>query len=286
MINSELNKTINIIHIESSIEKVWRGIALPDGSNAYLSDKAQTTGDPQNPQPGDVFHFIYGDIENESKCVESEFPTRFRLLDQYQSMLPDGTLVPYNLDTTFKLKQMDEMVELTVEVTGYGEEPHDLWIRECMETGWRRSLINLKCVLELGLDLRNELFGYPRIGVNNTGVSDYYSATYNLELGKGNYILECFPGGPAYEAGIRKGDVVTTISDQPVNNYCEFVMELSKSYSTKKEIHIEYLRNGQMHTAILNPTYDDRFTGLIDPNTNSEDLIEIRKQRKETRLNK
>lgn len=284
MISHDLKHTVNIIHIEAPIESVWWSIATMSGSNSYLSDSATSTGDPENPQPGDQFHFFYGDIVNDSVCVSAKKPHSLVLKDKYQSMLPDGTIIPYDLETTFTLEEEGPFVKLTVEVVGYGESEYDLWIRECMETGWRRSLLNLKIVLEVGLDLRNELFGYPRIGITNTGHSHFYAEKTKMKAGTGNYLLECFPGGPAYEAGLRKGDVILEICGIKVDQYMSLVKALSMQYKKKEYVSVLYARDGELFETSVKLSYEDRFTGLIEPVSTNESLEQVRMKRLQTRI--
>lgn len=278
MLSEDKRHTVNVIHLESTPETVWKMIATVDGSNAYLSDYGTSTGDPDHPQAGDKFRFTYGDIENETLCVESQFPNRYKLSDCYVSILSNGDTLEYNLQTTFTIEQQGPFVILTVEVEGYGEGEHVMWLRECMEAGWRRSLINLKCVLELGLDLRLNLFGYPRLGVTNTGHSELYQKQTGMPAGKGNFIMQAFPQGPAYRAGLRSGDVILSVNGSEVNTYKELVSSLSRQYNDPKPITVLYARDQQVYETEVELSYDERFTGFVDAQS-KEELQRLRKER-------
>lgn len=278
MLSEDRRHTVNVIHLESTPETVWRMIATVSGSNAYLSDFGSTTGDPDHPQAGDKFRFTYGDIENETECIASQFPHMYKLSDCYVSILSNGDTVEYNLQTTFLIEQQGPFVILTVEVEGYGNEGHGLWLRECMETGWRRSLTNLKCVLELGLDLRLNLFGYPRLGVTNTGHSEIYEKETGLPAGKGNYIMQAFSQGPAYKAGIRSGDVILTVNGAEVNTHKALVVALSKQYNNPAPIKVLYARDRQLYETEVHLSYDEKFTGFVDAKT-KEELQRLKRER-------
>ncbi|MEK3732378.1 PDZ domain-containing protein [Paenibacillus sp. FSL M8-0334] len=278
MLSEDKRHTVNVIHLESTPEEVWKMISTVAGSNAYLSDFGSTTGDPDWPKAGDKFRFTYGDIENETVCLESQFPHLYKLADSYVSILSNGDTVEYKLQTTFTIEPIGPFVMLTVEVEGYGNQPQDMWLRECMETGWRRSLINLKCVLELGLDLRFNLFGYPRLGVTNTGHSELYAAETGMPAGKGNYIMQAFPQGPAYRAGLRSGDVILSVNGTEVNAYKELVIALSRQYNKRKPIKVVYARDQQVHETEVDLSYDERFTGFVDAQS-KEELQRLKRER-------
>lgn len=282
MLSQDRRHTLNMIYIESTPEQVWRMIATVEGSNSYLSDYGTTTGDLSNPKIGDRFHFTYGDIQNDTVCVGAEFPHRYKLSDCYTSILSNGDTVNYNLQTTFTVEEDGPFVKLTIEVEGYGNAVQDLWLRECMETGWRRSLMNLKCVLELGLDLRLHLFGYPRLGVTNTGHTEDYAKHSGLPAGKGNYIMQAFPGGPAYKAGIRSGDVILEVNGTEVNTHRDLVVALSRQYNNPAPIAVTYARGQDIAKVDINLSYEDRFTGFVNVES-KEEMEQLREERSQRR---
>lgn len=65
---------------------------------------------------------------------------------------------------------------------------------------------------------------------------------------RGVQITEIYHGGPAWQAGLRAGDILTHADGEPVRGAREFLREIT--YSTPGEtIELEAIRNGQAHIA-------------------------------------
>ncbi|MGM1050643.1 MAG: PDZ domain-containing protein [Bacillota bacterium] len=245
--------TSTSVYIEAPIETIWVFLSSAEGWNQYLSDIAKTDEKMGEFKQGDHIELIIGELTNRSICTEIKKPSLLKMHDHYEALFPDGTVWKYELYTTFKLKQVEDMVKVTVTVDGFQDDEMFQWVREGTEVGWRQSLLNLKCIIELGLDLRNFIFGYPRIGV------------FNYTVSEGNYLKEVFKNGPADIAGLMAGDIITHIDDKPVPDYYTFVKTLSHLFRQKNEVKINFLRNRLACTAYVKLSYEDRFTGLIDP---------------------
>ncbi|MBO8162719.1 MAG: PDZ domain-containing protein [Brevibacillus sp.] len=261
------------------MEEVWLAVATPSGSNRYLTDKVETSGILDQPQVGDRYTLYYGDIVNYATVIACERPRLFVLSDTYQSMAPDGTIQTFRVQTSYSLEQVDEFVRLTIEVAGFAEDTMGQWLRECLEMGWRRSLMNLKSVLELGLDLRTELFSYPRMGIANCTVNREQASAAGVTPGQGNYLLEVFPNSPAAEAGLQPGDVIVKVGDHPITDYTSFVRAISRYYGRMEPVRIEYVRAGNALETEVNLSIEERFTGLVDPDHLSfDELQKIRRK--------
>ncbi|WP_053217806.1 PDZ domain-containing protein [Virgibacillus senegalensis] len=280
MINYDLSKTVNRTYIEASIEDVWWLVVSPEGSNSYQSDYCTTTGDPINPKPRDKYYYLYGDIENHSVVVEAIKPYYFRLADEYKSLLPDGEEIVYNLQTTYTLEEMeDSFVRLTIEIEGYDSQTTlGRWIRDCMEHSWRRAMMNIKTVLEIGLDLQEQFFTYPKIGVTIATNNELY----HTETNNGVYVRECYPTGPAFASGLKQGDIILKLSGKEVNTYEEFVRAICL-LNKGSDVQIEFSRKGEIHTITVPFSYDSLFTGIIDSDGASS-FKDLRDQRKIERV--
>lgn len=138
----------------------------------------------------------------------------------------------YPLETTFTITGQEPCLLLTVEVTGFGAEPDDLFVRDLMDETWVRTLLNLKSIIEVGIDIREPLFGYPRLGIRSTGT------------GVGNLVIACLPGGRAEVAGIRAGDMILAVEGRRVNHYKELVRELAWQSGRKQVVTLELERAG------------------------------------------
>ncbi|WP_223299584.1 S41 family peptidase [Meiothermus taiwanensis] len=76
----------------------------------------------------------------------------------------------------------------------------------------------------------------PRIGV------------WVRETPRGLVVSEAFPGEPAYEAGLRRGDLITQIADQPAT-----LARLSAAEAARSPFSLRYSRQGTARSATLTP---------------------------------
>lgn len=276
---SPKDSSVNTTFIESSLEKVWWSIATPEGMNSYLTYTAETTGSVEEPKVGDEYTLCYGDIINNSKVVECEPLKIFTILDSYESIAPDGSVDKFYVKTKFQLEEVGNFVKIQLIVVGFEEDTHGQWFRECLEMGWRRSLMNLKSVLELGMDLRTEMFSYPRLGIVNCTVNEEQSIDSKVPAGEGNFLLEVFPNSPAFEAGLRKGDVIVALDGVETPTYKEFVKVISSYYLKETDVSISYHREGQEFTTIAKLSIEDIFTGLVELEGTSFDEVKTKREK-------
>jgi len=93
-------------------------------------------------------------------------------------------------------------------------------------------------------DLRN--YGVVQrafLGVNIADVNAALAEEKQLDLTQGVYIANVFEGSAADEAGLREGDVITGINNEPVSNVAELQEKLSL-FSPGDEVDIIYNRDG------------------------------------------
>ncbi|MBO8162722.1 MAG: PDZ domain-containing protein [Brevibacillus sp.] len=268
------------MYIESPPETIWYYLATPAGMNAYLTDVATIDSDREELAEGDTIRIVIGDLVNEARCVACVKPFLLSLEDHFRPLLPNGSVCEYRIRTHFRLKACKEMSKVTVEVEGYTQDDFMQWIRESGEMGWRQSLFNLKNVIELGLDLRNEIFGYPRLGVSNCTATAAKIRQIGLDPSRvsGNYLLEVYPNSPAEQAGLQAGDVVTEIAGRKTATYRQFVQALGAAANTAREVEIVYYREGERHRTTAHLSYAEEYTGLFDPT--DQPLEEVAKQRR------
>ncbi|MCK6259429.1 PDZ domain-containing protein [Fictibacillus sp. KIGAM418] len=257
--------TLNSCYITSTKEELWSFFSTTDGWNRFLTDVALVEGKEKSIEIGDEVDFIIGELSNKSICILKEAPNHIVFWDKYKALLPDGSYREYELYTAFSLEEISEnLIKITVKVDGYDDDEMMQWIRECGEMGWRQTLYNIKSIVEFGLDLRNDIFNYPRIGVIN------YTATSEqlLQAGsshEGNFMMKVYPNSPAFYAGIREGDIITHINNKPVTSYYQFVRTLSHYFNKENLIEVVYWRNKQLNKQEIRLTYDDQYTGMINP---------------------
>lgn len=284
-----MNNSISIssMIIEAPIEKVWHYFSTPQGWNNYLSDVSKFKNSSKKVydevEKDDQIEIIIGELTNYSTCIEINKPHFIKYHDHFIALFPNGDQWPYQLITKFHLESFQGMTKVSVIVEGYTEDEMMQWVRECSEMGWTQSLFNLKCIIELGLDLRNEIFNYPRLGVFNYTATEEQLQQQGLVDKKesGNFLKTVYPDGPAGKAGLSDGDIITHLNDIPVPTYKDLVRVLSFYYNKDGDIGITYYRNGKKYKTITQLTYDDQFTGMIDPEKVS--LEEVAAKRKKSK---
>ncbi|WP_246070534.1 PDZ domain-containing protein [Paenibacillus kobensis] len=225
---------------------------------------------------------VIGELTNHATCSGRQEYEHIVFDERYSVILPDGNIWSYKLCTTFEFVEHDGSTKLTVTVNSPDPNEALHWIMECGEMGWRQSLFHLKLVAELGLDLRNEIFNYPRLGVMNYTATKKQLIEQGLDSEKqgGNYIGTSYPGGPAWQAGIRDGAIITRLAYQPVSTYRDFVRVLgSLSGKSAAPIEVVYYENGRCLNTLIYLTYEDQFTGMIDPESIS--LAEVSARRRQ-----
>ncbi|MGX4583722.1 PDZ domain-containing protein [Paenibacillus chitinolyticus] len=280
MLTNDPTRTVNAVYIEAPIEQIWDCLSTPSGWNSYLSDIAASSESAGPFREGEEIELVIGELTNHALCAEVIEFRRISLEDHFKALFPDGSEWTYRLKTTFSLEPVEHMVKVTVEVEGFTDDEMLQWVREGTEVGWRQSLFNLKCMLELGIDVRNDIFGYPRLGIFNYTASPEQLKASNAEDTGGNYLKEVFPNGPAAASGLQPGDLLTHIGAEPVPTYYHLVKALSGHYGKKEPVELAYIRCGSRRTARVHLSYEDQFTGLIDPTSVSlEEVAEDRKRK-------
>ncbi|WP_309246360.1 PDZ domain-containing protein [Cytobacillus oceanisediminis] len=260
---------------------MWWYFSTSQGWNSFLSDVAHVSNGNEVIGVGDTVEFIIGELKNKANCLECQPPYLIKMEDHFSALLPNGSLWNYELVTTYQLEEYENLTKVTVFVEKYTDDEAMQWVRECGSTGWKQTLFNLKCIIELGLDLRNDIFNYPRLGVlNYTATEEQLNNQNLLSKTKGNFIKKVYPNSPAHSAGLKDGDIIVTIAGEDVPTYDHFVKILSSYYKKNTEVDVIFFRDGEELLTKVHLTYDDQFTGMIDPKTISlEEVSRIRKMK-------
>ena len=84
----------------------------------------------------------------------------------------------------------------------------------------------------------------PLLGMNGRDVTPAISNRLNLNVEDGVIVTRLSRDGPAYEAGIRAGDVITKIDGIPTPDMARF-LTLLWTYDVGDEVTVEYLSNNE-----------------------------------------
>ena len=90
----------------------------------------------------------------------------------------------------------------------------------------------------------------PQIGFNARTVTPAIANELNLWVSEGVIATLVPRSGPAYEAGIRVGDVITKIDGIPTTDVPTW-LDLLWSYDVGDEVHVEYVHNNRILTATV-----------------------------------
>lgn len=81
----------------------------------------------------------------------------------------------------------------------------------------------------------------PWLGIYGTTLNEALSRRYDLPADEGVLVVEVDPRGPAYESGLRVGDVLIGIGSQDIKQMKDVLSALSK-HSIREEVEVRFLR--------------------------------------------
>ncbi|MGF1472969.1 MAG: S1C family serine protease [Rubrobacteraceae bacterium] len=85
---------------------------------------------------------------------------------------------------------------------------------------------------------------HPYLGVYLTDLSDETARSYGISAGSGALVTELEPGGPADEAGIRAGEVITAVGSTDIESSGDLLGAL-RNYAPGDTIEVTVDRNGR-----------------------------------------
>ena len=99
-------------------------------------------------------------------------------------------------------------------------------------------------ILEKGRVIR------PWLGISGANMNQAIARRYDLPADSGVLVVEVDSRGPAYEAGMRVGDVITQIGSHPVKQMKDILMALSR-LAIKEEVEVGFIRLNAKRKALL-----------------------------------
>jgi uncharacterized protein YndB with AHSA1/START domain len=178
----------NAITVEAPPQRVWDALTLERELNRW-----ETTEAHLDLRTGGDFLYVYE--------YGPPRPGTFLVVEPPRRMVQVNMV--FNQDRSYRylnsvdLEPVADGTRVTVVVEGFGSDEEQRWLCESMDLGWETDLRILKGWVEEARDLRPELWRGLYLGV-----------AFVTAPGGGVKLLEVFPGAPAWEAGLRPGDVV------------------------------------------------------------------------------
>jgi uncharacterized protein YndB with AHSA1/START domain len=203
----------------------------------WLSNEARCEA-----RPGGLYELRWNTgyaVHGEVKTVEK--PASFSVTWQ-------GSAEPGPTTVSFMLAPVIGGTEVTVRQSGFGRG--EKWKKGFAESrkGWARSLENLQHLVETGIDLREAR--RPMLGVN---LGDPLDADRIVREGidttTGVYLSGVLDGLSAQSAGMRAGDVITSIDGVPVSSFAELVNAL-QGHIAGDHVDVSFVR-GKEHKAVV-----------------------------------
>jgi uncharacterized protein YndB with AHSA1/START domain len=155
---------------------------------------------------------------------------------------------PYETNLVFEIKAQEQGTLVRVIHSGYGEDA--VWDKAVSEaeSSWPLSLENLESVLTTGIDLREA--SRPLLGIVPEELTAERAVKEGIGVEHGIYLTGVLDDGGAAEAGLQKGDVITSIGGMAVFDQDSLTTTLSR-YRAGERTHVRYVRGRGQGTAIV-----------------------------------
>lgn len=85
---------------------------------------------------------------------------------------------------------------------------------------------------------------YPYLGIVGTTVSPELAAEEKLTVEEGAFVSDVTPGSGAAKAGIRKGDVVTSLDGEPVRSMDDLILQVRRK-AVGDTVKLTVVRDGE-----------------------------------------
>ncbi len=192
------------------IEQVFKAFSNGTVLREWFCDYATT-----DPRPGGRIYLAW----NEGYYMAGHFKeieAPFRMVFSWY-----GKGEPGVTEVGIELSAADGKVLVQLEQRGLGAGPEWDAMRSEVNKGWGESLQNLASTLETGEDLR--FVSRPMLGITFSDFSPELAAKHGIPVSQGLRLDEPVPGLGAAKAGLRSGDVIVGMDNQPVVDFASLV---------------------------------------------------------------
>jgi len=222
------------VTIETTPGLAFAAITKASELREWMSDEAWT-----EPRPGGRYEVRWNSgYRAEGRFIEVEAPRRAIV-----AWL--GTGEPGQTTVQFGVEAVAGGVEVTLVHRGFGVGAEwDKAVAES-EAGWTGGLENLKSTLEAGVDLR--FARRPFLGIIFDILDAERAAKEGIAAEAGIYVNLAVEGGGARVAGLKKGDVISSIGGIETPGFQELVNAL-QARRARDVVDVELARGQQRET--------------------------------------
>jgi uncharacterized protein YndB with AHSA1/START domain len=218
------------IIVKANIDRVWAALTAPAELMRWETVACEFDARLGGKSKRD---FGWG-VQSSGTVVEIEEKRKIVIQDD-----EDGSQVIWTLEP------VSDGIEVAIEYTGLwtGDLEHSM--AENMGFGTYQFLVNLKTVLETGIDIRKQLWR-SWLGITHTTIRPDHRDEFHAD--HGTLVLKVSAGSAASEAGIQPGDVILSVNGHPVASYSE-LEGMATSRDPGEIVDLGILRDGQQYNA-------------------------------------
>ena len=117
--------------------------------------------------------------------------------------------------------------------------------------------------------IKGEKITHAYIGVSCNTVNAQNAQANHLSVNQGAYIAEVTEGGPAQEAGLQKGDIVTKIGDHEVTSADGLILAV-RSYAVGDSVDVTFMRGSKEQTVSVKLGSDEELQKQQEENSRKQ----------------
>lgn len=107
----------------------------------------------------------------------------------------------------------------------------------------------------MAINIADQLIKYGQVkhgqlGIMGTGLTADMARAFNVNISHGAFVAQVLPGSAAEKAGIKAGDIITTLNDKAISGFSELRVEVGTSAPGEK-IRLGLLRDGKTINVIV-----------------------------------